>query len=78
MDDASLYDVETYMGNTLVDSQTVAQMADLKDNKFISWKTDAEIEATAGMNLTGGTDGTVTGEIHQAVLDALSHTHLMF
>ena len=71
VDDASLYDVETYMGNTLVDSQTVAQMADLKDNKFISWKTDAEIEATAGMNLTGGTDGTVTGEIHQAVLDAL-------
>ena len=35
VDDASLYDVETYMGNTLVDSQTVAQMADLKDNKFI-------------------------------------------
>lgn len=71
VDDASLYDVETYMGNTLIDSQTVAQMADLKDNKFISWKTDAEIEATAGMNLTGGTDGTVTGEIHQAALDAL-------
>ncbi len=43
MDDASLYDLETYIGNTLVDSQTVAQMADLKDNKFISWKTDAEI-----------------------------------
>lgn len=71
VDNPSLYDVETYMGSKIVDSQTVEQMADLQDNAFATWKSDAEIEATAGMNLTGGTDGTVTGETHQVALDAL-------
>lgn len=65
------YDVKLYMDATLVDTQTVTSAAELLDNEFVIWKKDAELSATAGTALAGGTNGTVTGESHQAYLDAL-------
>lgn len=65
------YDVKVYMENILVDAQTVASAAELTDNEFVIWKRDAELSATAGTALTGGTNGTVTGASHQAYLDVL-------
>lgn len=65
------FDVKLYTDTTLVDSQTVTTAADLADNEFVIWKKDAELAATAGTNLAGGTNGTVTGESHQSYLDAL-------
>lgn len=65
------YDVKLYMDAALVDAQTVKSAAALLDNEFVIWKKDAELSATAGTALTGGTNGTITGESHQAYLDAL-------
>ena len=65
------YDVKLYMDVTLVDSQTVAKAEELVDNEFVVWKKDAELAATSGTALVGGTNGTVTGASHQKYLDAI-------
>lgn len=65
------YDVKLYMDVTLVDSQTVAKAEELVDNEFVVWKKDAELAATSGTALVGGTSGTVTGASHQKYLDAI-------
>lgn len=65
------YDVKLYMDVTLVDSQTVAKAEELVDNEFVVWKKDAELAATSGTALAGGTNGTVTGASHQKYLDAI-------
>lgn len=65
------YDVKLYMDVTLVDSQTVAKAEELVDNEFVVWKKDAELAATSGTALVGGTNGTVIGASHQKYLDAI-------
>ena len=54
-----------------MDVQTVATAKDLKNNDFISFKSDATLTATAGTPMTGGTNGTVTGASHQKFLDKI-------
>lgn len=71
VDDSVLYDVCTYMGNTLVDSQTVAAAGELKENEYVSFKPEATLEATASTPLAGGTNGTVDGAAHQRYLDKI-------
>ena len=72
VDDAELYKVSTYVGAELTDLQTVAKAADLKDNDFVTFKTDATLSATAGEALSGGNDGAaVTVAQYQAFLDAV-------
>lgn len=68
-DDDSMFDVTLYMGDAAVDKQTVKASAELKDNDYVTWKTDAVLSATSGEALTGGTNGTVNGASHQAFLD---------
>ena len=70
-DDAAKWDVALYLETKLVDKQTVATAAGLKDNDFVAWKTGATLTATAGTNLTGGTNGSVTGDSHSAYLAAM-------
>lgn len=71
-DNADKYDVSTLLDNREVDKQTVAGMGDLKDNDYLVWKKDAALTATAGMPLTGGTNGNAAkGEDHAAFLDAM-------
>lgn len=71
VDDNTKWDVSTLYGTTVMDKQTVAAATALVNNDWVDFKTDATLAATAGTALTGGTDGTPTGDTHQAFLDAL-------
>lgn len=70
-DDSTLYDVDTYLGTTKVDSQTIAKAADLVANDYVTFKTNATLAVTAATPLTGGTNGTVNGTAHQNYLDKI-------
>ena len=72
IDNASMFDVLTYLGEIKVDEQTVASMGELVPNDYIeSWVVDATLEVKAGVPLTGGTNGTVTGANYQDFLDKI-------
>ena len=71
VDDGSLFDVNTYLGTVMVDSQTVAKAADLVANDYVTFKSSTELSSTAGTPLEGGTNGNVTGTNHQAYLDKI-------
>ncbi len=74
-DNKSSYDVITYFGTVKVDTQTVAKAAELTANDYVTFK-DTELEVTAGMPLTGGTNGTVDGTAHQNYLNKIeSYTY---
>ena len=70
VDDSSLFDVNTYLGTVMVDSQTVAKAADLVANDYVTFKSSAELSSTAGTPLEGGTNSEVTGTQSQAFLNA--------
>lgn len=71
-DDASKWDVITYLGTVVVDKQlAVANAAALKDSDYVDWKDDAVLGATSGTAMTGGTNSTVTGTQHAAFLNAI-------
>lgn len=70
VDNEDLWDVSTYLDGICLDTQTVAKAADLTANDFVVFKSTAELTATAGAPLTGGSDvEEVTGDSHQAFLD---------
>lgn len=71
VDDDSLFDVNTYLGTVMVDSQTVAKAADLVANDYVTFKSSAELSSTAGTPLEGGTNSEVAGTNHQAYLDKI-------
>lgn len=67
VDNDSNYDVKTYLGTYLADTQTVTKASDLKENAFVTWK-DTELTVTAGTKLEGGSNGEVTGQSHSDYL----------
>mgnify|MGYP001157863339 FL=1 len=71
-DDNTKVDVQTYLGTTLVDEQTVLANTDhLVDNDYVQWKANVELLETAGLELTGAVNGIeATGVEYQAALDA--------
>jgi len=71
VDDNTKYDVVTYLGTTKVDIQTVSSASELKPNDFVVFDTSATLTPIAGMPLTGGTNGEVTGEDYQDFLDKI-------
>ncbi|MDO4327005.1 MAG: phage tail sheath family protein [bacterium] len=72
VEDESKFDVKTLLDLQEVDRQTVAAASELVDNDFVEFKKDVELAETAGMDLTGGTDGEkVTGAEHSAFLAAV-------
>lgn len=70
-DDPTKYDVLTYMGTTLLDSQTVASAAALVDNDYVTFVKTATLTITASIPLTGGTNGSISGASYQAYLDKI-------
>lgn len=69
-DEPAKFNVRLYMGTALVFEQiAVASAAELKANDYVDWKSEAVLSATAGIALTGGTNGTVDGTAHQNYLD---------
>lgn len=75
VDDATKVDVSTVLEGKLVDKQTVLpETSHLVDNDFVTWKPASEITETAGLALTGGTNGSdLTGANYQAALDAFEN-----
>ena len=71
IDDETKYDVALYLGTTRVFEQTVATVAELAANDFVTWASDATLTVTAGTALTGGTNGTVGTTAHQTFLNKM-------
>lgn len=72
VDEPTKFDVKLYMDTTVVDEQfAVASASDLIDNDYVTWKSDSVLEVTAGVALTGGSNGTVDGSSHQKYLDLI-------
>lgn len=71
-DDSNYKNVYTYVGTTVVDTQRVKSMVELRNNNFVVWKSDATLTNTASMPMTGGTNGVTTGQAVQSFLDDIS------
>jgi hypothetical protein len=71
IDDVAKFDVMTYVGTKLVDTQLAATVADLTDNGFVTFSGSGALAAAAGITLTGGSNGTVTGDSYSDFLDAI-------
>lgn len=71
VDDESLFDVKTYVDTIIVDTQTVSKASDLVANDYVEFKTTASLAITAGVALSGGTNGSVDGTAHQTYLDKI-------
>lgn len=70
-DDETLFDVTTMLDAVVVDTQTVSTADELKPNQFVKFLAAAELAATAATPLSGGENGVVNGESHQAFLDKI-------
>jgi hypothetical protein len=68
-DDEALFDVKTILGTDVVDEQTVADAGELKNNRFLKWKSGITLEAVAAIPMIGGENGEVSGADHQDYLD---------
>ncbi len=71
VDDASWFDVMTYFESELVDMQSVSGTSELKENDFVVFNSGFVLEATAGMALTGGTNGEAAGNSFQDYQDKI-------
>lgn len=70
IDDPDSWNVTTYLDTSRIEVQNVKKAADLKDNDYVSFKTESmELAAVASAALTGGTNGTVDGDAHAKYLE---------
>lgn len=67
---AGKYIVTTLVNGKEVHTQEVSKASELKDNDFVVFNKEAELEAEAGDEFTGGTNGTVTGESYEKARNA--------
>ncbi|MBP3306284.1 MAG: phage tail sheath family protein [Anaerotignum sp.] len=70
VDEDGHYDVETYLGTELVDSQTAASIEELVENAYVSFKGTGVLTAVAGLYLTGGTTEEAAGSAYTDFLAA--------
>lgn len=71
VDETGKYIVKTKVGGVEYDSQTVAAASDLKANMWVTFKSSASLAATTGTALSGGENGTVSGNDYQTFLNKL-------
>ncbi|NBJ68911.1 MULTISPECIES: phage tail sheath family protein [Clostridia] len=60
--DETKKDVKTFFGLREVDKQVVSSFDELQSNDFVVFEGAGVLEDTAGTNLTGGSNGTITSE----------------
>ena len=70
VDEEDHFDVETYLDQELVDSQTAAKIEELEDNGYVTFSGEGDLTAAAGTYLTGGTTTAATGSGYTAFLEA--------
>lgn len=70
VDQEGMYDVMTYLDLELADSQTVASIEELEDNKFVVFSGTGQLEVTVGEPLQGGITGETTGRDYENMLKA--------
>ena len=70
VDEEGRFDVETYLGTELVDSQTAANIEELAENAYVSFKGTGALTAAAGLYLTGGTTEEAAGSAYTEFLAA--------
>ncbi len=71
VDESEKKDVITYLGDAVVDSQTVAKAEELADNDFIVFTKSGSLDDTPGTALENGTTTQATGQTHQDFLSAI-------
>ena len=71
VDDETQFDVQTVLGTTVVDVQTVKLGDELVSNDYVDFKVVGTLALTAGTALSGGTNGGVDGTAHQTYLDKI-------
>lgn len=71
IDDSTVFDVDTYLDNVIVETQSVTSASDLVDNDYVVFDKSSTLELTAGMPLTGGSTGEVLASAHQSYLDKI-------
>lgn len=69
VDQEDAYDVQTLLGEEIVDSQTVTCAEELKENAYVIFSGTGELTVTAGITLTGGTNLSVTGSDYSSFLE---------
>ncbi len=70
-ENSAKYDVATLLGGETVEIQTVETADELSDNDYVIFKKDAVLSVTAGVPLSGGTDGGVSDTAYQKYLDKI-------
>lgn len=71
IDDPDLFDVITLLDGEEVDRQTITALEELQGNAWVDWSGTGTPSATAGIPLSGGSDGTASGADFAAALSAL-------
>lgn len=72
IDDETSFDVITMLGNRQVDKQIrVKSIENLNTNSFVEFKGTGQLKATAGIALTGASDGVVTNGDYMDYLAAI-------
>lgn len=76
IDEEEKYDVITMIDKVVVDTQTISEISELKENDFVTFKDDFSLGEEAGSKLSGGTNGEVNGTSYQKYLDKIeSYTY---
>ena len=70
VDEEDRFDVETYLGTEMVDTQTVATIEELEENAFVTFSGKGTLTMTAGTYLTGGTTAAANGSGYTEFLAA--------
>lgn len=71
VDNPAKFDVKTLLDGKEMDAQTVATVDELQGNDWVDFSGTGVLNATAGVNLTGGADGEVTNQDHMDYLAAI-------
>lgn len=70
--DEETFTVTTVVDGSAVDEQTgIAAVSDLEPNSWVSWSGTGAVTATAGTDLSGGSDGTVETAAYSAFLGVI-------